>query len=1193
MSITNEDLLKLKDFMFEGYNCLYELQYDSYHQFMDESIYNELKIKNVFYETSSLDNLYVYKYGFFFNNMEWLPATSSENTYMFPEDARKRHLTYSTKLIMNIQQFQEVHNISSGEIKINKIGEPERLELAKIPIMVKSKYCTTNLKKNIKNTECKYDPGCYFIINGNEKIVIGIERMIHNKILVFKKKDITYPDNYTYIGTIHSKYKDYDDNIQILNIKIKKDGQIYIQTVIFNDIPLFVFLRAFGIESDKEICEKILQNIDDNEMFNILKNSINNILYEPSKPKDENNKEIKTQEEAINFLITKLKNNRRFNTTEEDLLYIQKKILVNKIIKKDILPHMGDNILKKGHYLCLMINKFLNIYLERIEPDDRDSYINKRIDMPGTLMFVLFKQYYKKMLNDINRYFKKKNYPYPGNDDPINVINQIRSNTIEQGMKTGLMTGKWGPSPSKRNGVSQALQRYNYLQTISYLRRINSPSLEASTSKQTSLRKIKSEQIGYICPVETPEGSKVGLVKGLSLTASISLNNIKYNDIINNLITKEIIDILDIKYNTINLYVKVFLNGRWLGITKNPNKIVEIIDIAKNKNIIDKTINAFILIDTMELIIYTDGGRLIRPLLKIKNNKLLLTKNMIELITINDNIKRIKNWKEFLIKFPYVIDFVDIEKSNISMISMELGNLSRESAKKKIIVSEPNMFGDKVNRYNNTVWIDYSYCEIHPSLYLGTTSSNIPFCEHNQGPRNMFNFSQSRQAIGIYATNERFRTDISYRLMHPQKPLVITQNMNYLKTLDMPAGENCIVAIACYTGYNQEDSLIFNNSAIQRGLFASFIIKKYVDTIIKNPNTSQDDVFMKPDREKVIGMSDNNYDLLNEKGYVSEETVINNGDIIIGKVSPIKATSNTTKLYKDNSTVYKSGEKGVIDTVNYGVINYDGYEMCSIKVRSERIPTIGDKVCSRHGQKGTCGIILDSVDMPFTKEGIQPDLIINPNAIPSRMTIGQLLECLVGKVGALKGKYIDATPFNNIDIDDIGNILEEKGYNEHGYETLYCGMTGKKVKSQIFIGPTYYLRLKHLVQEKIHSRAKGPKTILTRQPPEGRSKDGGLRFGEMERDCMISHGMGQFLKERLVDTSDIYHVYVCSGCGLFASKMIEKNIYKCKLCDIQKRNYTTFKIAIPYAFKLLIQELQTINILPKIKVEGTIYNETI
>ena len=327
-------------------------------------------------------------------------------------------------------------------------------------------------------------------------------------------------------------------------------------------------------------------------------------------------------------------------------------------------------------------------------------------------------------------------------------------------------------------------------------------------------------------------------------------------------------------------------------------------------------------------------------------------------------------------------------------------------------------------------------------------------------------------------------------------------------------------------------------------------------------------------------------------GYVPKETKIENGDIIIGKVSPIDPGSdNQSKIFKDTSQVYKSNVSATIDKVYTGVYNSDGYEMYSVQVRSERTPNIGDKFASRHGQKGTCGIILSAADMPFTKDGVQPDLIMNPNAVPSRMTVGQLLECVLGKVSALRGHFSDATPFNDYNIEEATEILKSYGFNEHGFEDLYCGMTGKKIRSKIFIGPTFYMRLKHLVQDKIHGRARGPRQVLTRQPPEGRARDGGLRFGEMERDCMIAHGMGQFLKERLVNTSDQYFVHVCSNCGLFARKKPDKNIYVCQLCNLRNNVYTTHKVEIPYAFKLLIQELEAINIVPKIKVESDIYNE--
>jgi DNA-directed RNA polymerase II subunit RPB2 len=477
-------------------------------------------------------------------------------------------------------------------------------------------------------------------------------------------------------------------------------------------------------------------------------------------------------------------------------------------------------------------------------------------------------------------------------------------------------------------------------------------------------------------------------------------------------------------------------------------------------------------------------------------------------------------------------------------------------------------------------------------MMLGSSSSCIPFCDHNQAPRNIYNFSQAKQGKGIFATNERFRMDIGYRLANPSYPLVQTRAMKYLNTLDLPNGENVIVAIACYSGYNQEDSLIFNQSSLDRGLFRSYVLKKYTDEIKKNPSTSQDDKFTKPDPSKVSGIRKANYEKLNMAGYVPEETRIENGDIIIGKVSPIDPGSdNQSKIFKDTSQVYKSNVSATIDKVYTGVYNSDGYEMYSVQVRSERTPNIGDKFASRHGQKGTCGIILSSADMPFTKDGIQPDVIMNPNAVPSRMTVGQLLECVLGKVSALRGHFSDATPFNDYNIEEATEILKSYGFNEHGFEDLYCGMSGKKIRSKIFIGPTFYMRLKHLVQDKIHGRARGPRQVLTRQPPEGRARDGGLRFGEMERDCMIAHGMGQFLKERLVNTSDQYFVHVCSSCGLFARKKPDKNIYICQLCNQRNNIYTTHKVEIPYAFKLLIQELEAINIVPKIKVETDIYNE--
>ena len=496
-----------------------------------------------------------------------------------------------------------------------------------------------------------------------------------------------------------------------------------------------------------------------------------------------------------------------------------------------------------------------------------------------------------------------------------------------------------------------------------------------------------------------------------------------------------------------------------------------------------------------------------------------------------------------------------------------------------------------INRYDDFTYVKYTHCEMHPSMMIGVVACNIPFCNRNQGPRNIFQYSQARTAMGIYQSDWRHRQDISYILYHPTRPIVVTRSMKYVNTDKLPAGENAIVAMACYTGYNQEDSLLLNQSAVDRGLYRSTSLYKHKTTIQKNQSTSQDDLFIKPDPTKVTGMRHGTYDKLNEFGFVPENIQLVKGDIILAKVSPIQPVGNSTKEFKDNSEIYKSSVPGTVDKIYTGLINQDGYEMRKMRVRSMRTPHIGDKVCSRSGQKGTIGITLKQSDMPFTAEGITPDLIMNPNALPSRMTCGQFVECLLGKISALRGHEIDATPFNEIDLEQLKDMLEKLGYERNGYEYLYNGMTGRRMNAMIFVGPTYYQRLKHMVSDKSHFRAKGPRTILTRQPPEGRSRDGGLRLGEMERDALISSGIARYLKEKTVESADAYTTYVCEHCGLFAQRMLKRDnkpyatsddVYYCPSCN----NKTDIaKIRIPYAFKLLLQEMLSMNIAPRIRVK--------
>ncbi|KAI8000513.1 DNA-directed RNA polymerase II subunit RPB2 [Camellia lanceoleosa] len=510
------------------------------------------------------------------------------------------------------------------------------------------------------------------------------------------------------------------------------------------------------------------------------------------------------------------------------------------------------------------------------------------------------------------------------------------------------------------------------------------------------------------------------------------------------------------------------------------------------------------------------------------------------------------------------IEYIDTEEEETTMISMTINDL---------ITARLN----PEEAYSET----YTHCEIHPSLILGVCASIIPFPDHNQSPRNTYQSAMGKQAMGIYVTNYQFRMDtLAYVLYYPQKPLVTTRAMEHLHFRQLPAGINAIVAIACYSGYNQEDSVIMNQSSIDRGFFRSLFFRSYRDEEKKMGTLVKED-FGRPDRANTMGMRHGSYDKLDDDGLAPPGTRVSGEDVIIGKTTPIAqedAQGPAARYTKrDHSTSLRHSETGMVDQVLL-TTNADGLRFVKVRVRSVRIPQIGDKFSSRHGQKGTVGMTYTQEDMPWTMEGITPDIIVNPHAIPSRMTIGQLIECIMGKVAAHMGKEGDATPFTDVTVDNISKALHKCGYQMRGFETMYNGHTGRRLPAMIFLGPTYYQRLKHMVDDKIHSRGRGPVQILTRQPAEGRSRDGGLRFGEMERDCMIAHGAAHFLKERLFDQSDAYRIHVCERCGLIAIANLKKNSFECRGC---KNKTDIVQVHIPYACKLLFQELMSMAIAPR------------
>jgi len=1111
---------------------------------------NTLKVKIKIYIT--FENFKLFYPQIFENN--------GSSKIMFPNDARLRNFTYASNMTIDLNIKYEIYDKTDGSSQtIMKCLKG--INIGKLPIMLKSDICLLKQYSNIaKTNECKFDTGGYFIINGSEKTVLCQERAAENIIYCFNvKKNST---KWSWVVEVRSvpDFKQISPKLISIHMASKSNEHghcLYIQLAkLKQPIPLFVLFRALGIISDKDICRYIILDCDKNK--NGKMNEIDkNMLYMLKASIIESNT-ILTQEDAFNYIMKHVLFS-PYNMTESE--GTKRKIeYTNTALFDDLFPHCKTKI-EKIFYLGIMVNKLLKTKLGLLKESDRDSYVNKRIDTTGILLNNLFRNYFNKMIKDMQKQIYKElsygswrsSYDYKNIINMTNIYKIIKSSTIENGIKRALATGDFGLKYSKSNkvGVAQVLNRLAYISTLSHLRRVNTPI--DKNGKLIPPRKLHNTTWGYLCPAETPEGHSVGVVKNLSYMTHITLPSNNTN--IYTYIEPFILNINTIEnpqdIKKLHNKVKVIVNGCWIGIANDPMKLYEFLKKKKEQGIIN--IYSSIVFDyaKMEINICTSGGRFVRPLLKVNNDKRLILNEAIIKDIENNNIC----WNDLLTNFKYkssIIEYIDPYEQNFAMIAMK-----------------PNKIKD-----------NYTHCEIHPSSIFGILASCIPFPEHNQSPRNTYQCAMGKQAMGIYTTNYNERMDkTAFVLTYPMRPLVDTRLMDFIKLHKIPSGAPVIVAIMTHSGYNQEDSILFNKGSIDRGLFQATIYHTEKDEDKKLYGDSE--IRCRPNPEKTKGMKFGNYDKINNNGIIPENTIVKDKDIIISKIVPIKENRNDhTKLikYEDYSRIYRTNEDVYVDK-NFLNRNGDGYNICKVKLRTVRHPVIGDKFSSRHGQKGTIGNIILEEDMPFTQNGIKPDIIINPHAIPSRMTIAQLKETLMGKVLIELGLFGDGTSFEEFDINTIRKELLKLNYECNGNELLYNGCTGEQLETSIFIGPCFYQRLKHMVADKQHSRSIGPMVNLTRQPAEGRARDGGLRFGEMERDCMISHGASRFTKERVYDVSDKFVVHTCNQCGKIAAYNKKRNIYDCSLCE----NKTDFsQVNLPYACKLLFQELITMNVMPRI-----------
>jgi DNA-directed RNA polymerase II subunit RPB2 len=1079
---------------------------------------------------------------------------------MFPQEARLRNFTYASAMTIDINIKFVVRNGENLENVQTFYKTLPQIHIGKLPIMLKSNICVLNQYKHVEHAntgECKFDAGGYFIINGSEKTVLGQERAAENKVYCFNvSKNNT---KYTWQAEIKSvpDYKCISPKQINMMVSSKNNGfgfPLMLQLPrVKQPIPLFIVFRALGVLSDKEICEKIILDIESSkhkEMMQCLQASII----------DANG--YMTQQECIRH-ITSYVMYTPINMDKET--GIKKKYdFTLDILSNDLFPHCST-AQQKVYFLGYMTNKLLQASCNWTKQDDRDSYLNKRVDLTGVLLNNLFRNYFNKLVKDMEKQIIKEinTGSWKSTDDYQNIINQtniykiIKSTTIENGIKRALSTGDFGIKHVNSNkvGVAQVLNRLTYVSSLSHARRISTPT--DKSGKLIPPRKLHNTSWGFLCPAETPEGQSVGVVKNLSYMTHVTIHS--NSAPIHEYVTPHITDIQSLTPSDMYDKTKVFINGAWIGITDSPLELYNMLKDKKYQGIINIYTSIVFDYKMNEIRVCNDSGRLTRPVLRVKDKNVLLTQSVIDKLNKNE-----LNWDDLLTNCRIdnaVLEYIDPEEQSWSMIAMKPNEL---------VVKQD---ADRIQKH--------THCEIHPSTIFGVLASCIPFPEHNQSPRNTYQCAQAKQAMGMYVTNFDTRMDkTAYVLSNPARPLVDTRIMDMIHINKIPSGFNAVVAIMTHTGYNQEDSLLFNKGSIDRGLFQATIYHTEKDEDKQKIN-GDEEIRCKPDPTKTKGMKFANYNKVNGRGVIPENVLVENRDIIISKVTPIKENRNDhTKVikYEDQSRVYRTDEETYIDK-NYIDRNGDGYNFAKIRLRAVRKPVIGDKFSSRSGQKGTLGNLIPEQDMPFTRTGLKPDLILNPHAIPSRMTIAQLKETILGKTLIELGLFGDGTSFGELDVKTICKKLQEVGYESNGNEIMYNALTGEQMECTVFVGPVFYQRLKHMVADKQHSRSIGPMVNLTRQPAEGRSRDGGLRFGEMERDAMISNGAARFTRGRLYDASDKYQVHVCKKCGLIASYNDQMHIHHCRTCD----NRTDFAyVEIPYACKLLFQELITMNIAPRV-----------
>ena len=1129
-----------------------------------------------------------------------------------PLECRLRKLTYMSPIYLDFTIHRDDLPQPLAEAKV---------QIGSVPIMVRSRRCNLNpahidANRNLSPNQSEedkehyhrllegkgedpYDPGGYFIINGTERVLISMEDLAPNRVTVEMNK------RYARKTEVAKIFSQKDGVRKPLTVEKRKDGMLMVKisSAGTTAIPVVLLMRSLGIDNDQEIFQAIA---GPTETFKFIVANLNEV-------KDNEEYNVENQEEAMQWLEKKFAAGQQKEYREQR---------IQNLLDKELLPHLGnteDNRKKKAIFLGRIVRQVLEMAINNKEPNDKDHYANKRVRLAGDLIEDLFRVSLQQLARDLKYQLER----HHNRKRDLKITSCLRPDVLTSKVMHALATGNW---VGGRSGVSQLLDRTSFLAALSHMRRVTSPLVRSQPHFEA--RDLHPTQWGRLCPNETPEGQNCGLVKNAAQMVDIS-------EAVSEEEVKALLAEADVDPNPVGWAegARVHVNGDIFGLHMNPHKLVEHFKRRRRSGRIRSEVSIRHDAVNRDIFINTDKGRILRPLLVLDGGSLVLSKEYLDglkdrTISFKDLVNEgVVEWvdaeeEEDLLVAPRPFDLPQtspkhgrpINPAKVQWLNMGEEGISKAKISAEIIMPNGEIVHEKfsipLNYYQEDLdklrrkekktgdVLIFTHVEIDPQLILGVCASLVPYPEHNSTPRVTGGTAMVKQSLGLPSANGRLRPDTRQHILHyTQNSMTGTRAMDATNFIRRPAGQNFVVAILSHHGYNMQDAVIMNRGSIERALGRSTFIRTYNAERKRFPGGQVDEIEIPGSGlDEVKGLkSPEAYAHLETDGLPTPETEISSKpedrdrvpQVLVGKTSPPRFLEESHGAFlqaqerRESSMNVRHGEGGFVDNV-FVTESLDSGRLVRITLRTNRIPELGDKFASRHGQKGVIGRLVDPEDMPFTVDGVIPDLLINPHAIPSRMTVAHILEMIGGKVGAMEGRLIDGTAFSGEKEDSLREGLLRHGFAHTGRESMINGETGEEFAAKIFVGVIYYQKLHHMVSGKIHARSRGRVQILTRQPTEGRARQGGLRFGEMERDCLIAHGASMVIKDRLLDESDGWELFVCAESGHIAYWDWRK---RCYVSPVHGDKAEVFPVSTSYAFKLLLDEMKSLGVAMRLELE--------